>query len=437
MNSLPASPRTTLVKKLIIGYALMGLLALIALLISLQGLFSLSDIVHQVAGSDLIAITRTGTLRDSLLAQERYAGKFLILGTSEFRDLYDARRREFESVLKELRATESDDRHLEQLARAYGRFTAEVAAQFEGAPYNQGRIKAASDPVVSLIDTLAGEHRKILSDRIRMAEERRKQTVQGTLLFSFSAFLLASVVAAFFALQVSRAVTRLKKATHRIAEGEFDYDPGIPLTDEFGELAHDFTRMGARLKELEQISLDASPLTRLPGNIAIERSLNRRLREPEPFALCYADLDNFKAYNDRYGYIQASDVIKATAEIIFNVVRRLGDERDFVGHVGGDDFVMIVEADKAAAICEAVIADFGEMIRGRYSAEDLEAGYLEGEDRYGVLRRFPIMTISIAVLECRKNGYASAAEVAQAAAEIKDRVKVAPGSNYFIHRVGR
>ena len=103
-------------------------------------------------------------------------------------------------------------------------------------------------------------------------------------------------MAALLIYNISTAVRKLKRATHRIAEGDFDFDPGIPPGDEVGDLAEDFTRMARRLKELEQISLDASPLTRLPGNIAIEQVLERKLSEGIPFAVCYADLDNFKAY---------------------------------------------------------------------------------------------------------------------------------------------
>ncbi len=185
---------------------------------------------------------------------------------------------------------------------------------------------------------------------------------------------------------MSRAINKLKQATHRIAEGDFDHDPQIPTGDEIGDLAKDFTDMAARLKVLEQLSLDASPLTRLPGNIAIERILARRVNAGESFAVCYADLDNFKAYNDRYGYIKGNDVIRCTGEIIFDVVKQHGDDDAFVGHVGGDDFVMIVAPDRIPQVCNGVIDGFREMITAHYSPEDLEKGTTDGIDRYGVQR---------------------------------------------------
>jgi GGDEF domain-containing protein len=182
------------------------------------------------------------------------------------------------------------------------------------------------------------------------------------------------------------------------------------------------------------MSLDASPLTRLPGNIAIERVLTKNLQAGEPFAVCYADLDNFKAYGDRYGYIKGSDLIKMTGEVIYEVVQRHADKNAFVGHIGGDDFVMVISPDCVDNVCKAVIDVFTERVPEFYSPEDLANGAIKGVDRYGVERVFPIMTISIAVVMCQKGEYDSAVLIAKAAAEIKDFTKGVAGSNYFIDR---
>jgi diguanylate cyclase (GGDEF)-like protein len=227
---------------------------------------------------------------------------------------------------------------------------------------------------------------------------------------------------------------KLKKATNRIAEGDFDYDPRISEGDEIGDLAMGFTHMAARLKDLEQHSLDASPLTRLPGNIAIERALNRKLLTGETFAFCYADLDNFKAYNDCYGYLKASEVIKFTGQIIHDSVSQQGSDDDFVGHIGGDDFVMVVDQENAESCCQTIIDRFSSMIEQNYSPEDLAAGCIQSVDRYGAQRNFQIMTISIAVLICGHGEYESAMDIARTAAEIKEHVKGLPGSNYLVNR---
>jgi GGDEF domain-containing protein len=127
-------------------------------------------------------------------------------------------------------------------------------------------------------------------------------------------------------------------------------------------------------------------------------------------------------------------VIRCTGEIIFDAVKQHGDNDAFVGHVGGDDFVMIVAPDRIPQVCTSVIDGFREMIPAHYSPEDLEKGTTDGIDRYGVPRSFPIMTISIAVLLCQKGEFDSAIEIAKAAAEIKDYVKGSPGSNYLVNR---
>ena len=158
------------------------------------------------------------------------------------------------------------------------------------------------------------------------------------------------------------------------------------------------------------------------------------MSEGRPFAVFYADLDNFKAYNDRYGYVKASEVIKISAEIIDKAVRKVADDEAFVGHVGGDDFVIIADCEPAETLCKQIIADFEAEIVKHYSAEDLTRGAIEGIDRYGVARVFPIMTISIAVVICSSGEYISAVEIAKTAAELKDHAKGFPGSNYIFNR---
>jgi len=227
-------------------------------------------------------------------------------------------------------------------------------------------------------------------------------------------------------------MNKLQRATHRIAAGEFDHNPQIPAGDEIGTLAQDFIKMAERLKELEQISLDASPLTRLPGNIAIERSLNHHLREGVSFAMCYLDLDNFKSYNDHYGYIKASEILKRTGELIYEAVKIQNDPDAFVGHIGGDDFVVIIDDKLVAKTSQEIITRFDAMIPPWYSEEDRAAGAIEGVDRYGVARTFPLISLSIAAMICQPGSYGSAAEIATAAAEVKDHIKKSSGSNYII-----
>ncbi len=432
MNTKKTPTRLSLVQKLIVSYASMLFLTTAALVFSIVGLYSLNKTAKEIIMTDLPVINAANHLRESLLAQERYAGKFLILKSPEFRDLFHQKEAAFLRITAEM-GQKSPDALTARLAADYQDYRQRIEALF-ATPSGSAPDKVITERVFKDIEAIAANRQLLLSDKLTEADQREATTVRFTLMLALAGFILALSVASIFAYNISSAMRKLKKGTHRIAAGDFDFNLQIPPGDEIGDLAEDFARMAKKLKDLEQMCLDASPLTRLPGNIAIERLLTQKLGEDAPFAVCYADLDNFKAYNDHYGYIKASDVIKLTGDIICNTVNTLAGENAFVGHVGGDDFVMVVPSSKAATICESVIDAFSAMIVQQYSPEDLAKGAIEGVDRYGVQRTFPIMTISIAVLICHKGEYGSATEIAEAALAIKDRLKGMSGSNYFINR---
>lgn len=434
MNTKNTLKRFTLVQKLIVSYAAMLFFTTAALVFSIVGLYSLNKTAKEIIMADLPVISAANHLRESLLAQERYAGKYLILKTPEFRDLFHRKEAEFLKIITEM-GQKSPDALTARLAADYQDYRQRIEALFastSGSTPPPDRV--ITERVFNGIQAISANRQLLLIDKLTEADRRETTTVRLTLMLALAGFILALSVAGIFAYNIATAMRKLKKGTHRIAEGDFDFNLQIPPGDEIGDLAEDFARMAKKLKDLEQMCLDASPLTRLPGNIAIERLLTQKLEENDPFAVCYGDLDNFKAYNDHYGYIKASDVIKMTGDIICDTATNLAGENAFVGHVGGDDFVMVVPPEKAAAICEAVIDAFSAMIVQQYSAEDLTRGAIEGVDRYGVHRTFPIMTISIAALVCRKGEYGSATEIAEAALAIKDRLKGMSGSNYFINR---
>lgn len=425
--------RFTLVQKLVASYAAMLFLTTIALIFSVMGLYSLNRTAKEIARTDLFLIDATNRLRDSMLAQERFAGKFVILESPEFKQMFLQRQEEFLSILDQM-GKRSNNGIFRTLVTSYDSYRKAAERAFQGGAAKTIPAQREADQVISLIDKLSVASQKQLNRKLADADRRESDTVRLTLMLSFAGFLLALSIAGLFIHNIATSIRKLKKGMHRIAEGDFDYDPQIPTGDEIGALADDFARMGRKLKELEQMSLDASPLTRLPGNIAIERVLNKRLLSAEPFAVCYGDLDNFKAYNDHYGYIKASEIIKLTGKLIYETVREVAGANAFVGHVGGDDFVMVVAVERAAPVCEAVITRFDDFIREHYTAEDLANGAIEGVDRYGVARTFPIMSISIAVVISQKSEYGSAVEIAKTAADIKELLKGAPGSNYLINR---
>lgn len=432
----PARPkiaRFTLVQKLVVSYAAMILFTIAALVFSVTGLYSIHKTAREIAQKDFPFFSAATKLRDSLVAQERYAGRYAILKSPEFKKLFQNRETEFLAILEQMQK-DNDIQELASLAKEYQDFRKAAYLLFQGNSNGLFTLKVTAENVATSLSNLYANQQNVLSAKLEAADNKEKSTVQWAFALSLTGFTLAICVAAFFIFNISSAINKLKRATLRIAEGDFDFNPQIPPGDEIGDLARDFTRMAARLKVLEQMSLDASPLTRLPGNIAIERVLNQRLQDGDIFAVCYADLDNFKAYNDRYGYIKGSEVIKMTGEIIYEETKRHSDDNAFIGHVGGDDFVMVVTADHATPICEAVIRVFTEKITEHYCAEDVARGAIDGVDRYGVRRIFPIMTISIAVIICQQDEYDSAVEIAKNAAEIKDYVKVTAGSNFLINR---
>ena len=433
MESNPPVKKITLLDKLVASYAAISFFTLMALVVSYTGLYSLTKTARDIVTNDFVVIDSANKLRESILAQQSYAAKFAILRGAEFHELYLKREAEFLEILQGLQKTKND-RSLEEIALAYRDFRGIADQLFRTKPAGVPALRPAAEKVTTVIERTLAERQQLLGKKLAAAKEREQSTVRWTLTLSLTGLLLGLCVAALLIYNISTAVRKLKKATHRIAEGDFDFNPGIPPGDEVGDLAVDFIRMAKRLKELEQISLDASPLTRLPGNIAIEQVLERKLSEGIPFAVCYADLDNFKPYNDRYGYIRGSELIKITGEIIYEEVNACDRQNAFVGHIGGDDFVMVVAPEKAAEACAAVIDKFDRMIPEFYSPEDIAAGGFEGADRYGVSRRFPIMTISIAITICQKGTYDSAVSVAKAAAEMKDNLKGKAGSKYSINR---
>jgi diguanylate cyclase (GGDEF)-like protein len=226
----------------------------------------------------------------------------------------------------------------------------------------------------------------------------------------------------------------LKLSTWEISEGKFDHLPEVRNRDELGELSQAFQRMAERLKTLEEMSLDANPLTHLPGNVAIEGIVNKRLKEEAPLVFCQLDLSHFKAFNDRYGYARGNEVIKATAKTVSEAVKANGEEGSFVGHIGGDDFVVITSPEKYEKICLSIIDAFDKMIPDLYDPEDRQRGCIQGETRQGEKVSFPIMTLAIAVVTSQIRRLQNNIQVGEIAAELKRYAKSFPRSIFVVDR---
>ena len=188
------------------------------------------------------------------------------------------------------------------------------------------------------------------------------------------------------------------------------------------------------LGRLLSINRRISPLTGLPGNVQIHAELKKRISNRENFSVLYLDLDNFKAYNDVYGFLKGDEIIKYTADTIVRCVHNYIHEGAFVGHIGGDDFIAIVPILSCDEICKNIIASFDAHVTKFFTEEDVEKGYIEVANRKGIIEQFPLTSISIGVVEADVGRFANMLEIGEVGAQVKHNAKSVMGSSYFIDR---
>ncbi len=167
----------------------------------------------------------------------------------------------------------------------------------------------------------------------------------------------------------------------------------------------------------------SNPLTGLPGAVYVEEQTIRRLAANQPLALCYVDIDYFKAYNDKYGYRRGDNVIRILATILNEGVSLFGGQGDFVGHIGGDDFVIILHNACVVPVCEYVTKSFDILIPFQYNEDDQEAGYIHSRSRQGEEMHFPIMTVAIGIVSNENRRIESYLQLTELAAEMKEYTK--------------
>ena len=172
----------------------------------------------------------------------------------------------------------------------------------------------------------------------------------------------------------------------------------------------------------------------MPGNVQIQTEMKKRLLNKEVFATVYFDLDNFKAYNDVYGFSNGDEIIKFTARTITKHIHALDGDESFVGHIGGDDFVAIIAPTDYEKLCKDIIADFDAEAVQYYNEEDVERGFVEVANRRGIIEQFPLTTISIAVLEVNPDVFENTLQLGEIASQLKHRAKTILGSTYVINR---
>ncbi|MFA5345785.1 MAG: response regulator [Candidatus Omnitrophota bacterium] len=180
--------------------------------------------------------------------------------------------------------------------------------------------------------------------------------------------------------------------------------------------------------------LEANPLTRLPGNVSILKELSKRIENKSLFAVCYIDLDKFKSYNDKYGFEHGDEVIRETARLLIRATREHGNHDDFVGHIGGDDFVIVTTPDKTDSLCQKVILDFENLVPSFYNEKDAKNGYITGKDRQGQEQKIPLLSVSIGIVTNEYRKVTHVAQIGEIGAELKSYAKSLERSNYVKDR---
>jgi diguanylate cyclase (GGDEF)-like protein len=211
-----------------------------------------------------------------------------------------------------------------------------------------------------------------------------------------------------------------------------------------GEGANDYLTKPFEMRELilrvrnmlswGQVQRGANPLTGLPGNNAIKDEVERRLAEKRPFAFLYIDIDHFKVFNDYYGYGMGDQAIQHTGRVLLESVERKGGDGDFVGHIGGDDFVIVTVPERADPIALEVVETFDRTIPSFFRPEDRARGYLEVENRRGEVERFQFMTLTVAIVSSTRYAIDHYARLSDVASELKRYGKTQGGSTVVRER---
>lgn len=221
-----------------------------------------------------------------------------------------------------------------------------------------------------------------------------------------------------------------------------DNNIDIPFLDNL--MIDDYIRISSIEKELlARVNLsiqrvkrlfEVNPLTRLPGNIAIINQIQKRLDKGEIFGLAYLDLDNFKPFNDRYGFVRGDEVLKMLGRLLLNTVRQKQPNGSFIGHIGGDDFVFIMDVEKIEDAAREIIDNFNKIIPTFYDLEDRIRGNIESVDRQGKKRSYPFISVSIGITSNESRRFSHYGEMAEVASEMKSYAKHCGGNCFYKDR---
>ncbi len=435
--------RLNIARKMLFGYLFCAFLMILMALFILSRLEQLNRINQVIINRDIPLVEMTSKMRDTLLAQELYANRSLNLGSPEIVPLFWKMSEEFEHLIKQMEALPyRTDLPIVRLAVLHGEHDRLFKEGLEylknpsspmAQKYDQD-IKERRGKMIQLLKKISDGAREEQNEKSRMTLSITDSAIRVTAGLCVGGILLGILVAIIITRNISGAIQQLKLSAEEISGEPSSSLSPVGNRDEIGDLFQAYQLMVKRLKPLEQMYLDASPLTHLPGGIAIENLTKKRLADGAPLAFCLLDLANFKSFNDRYGYARGNEVIMATARIIAEAAAKHGGQQDFIGHIGGDDFVIITIPDAYEEMCGKIIEAFDNTILSLYDPEDRERGHILEKTRQGKEVSFPIMTISIAVVTNQVRKLKSHIQVSEIAAELKTYAKSFPKSMYVVDR---
>lgn len=434
--------RWTVAQKIAVGYLLVVGFCLAAIVYALLALGNLVNHSEKLVTVEFRTFTVARDLSRSLLDEERLEKQILVLRDASMLALLEKRRKEVSDYWKELAAIPSDERFA-LIINAYSAFAKSrntghellAAGRWAEAEQHVSQdLSPGRDRLLRHLEQFRRRREGVMDDTIQLFAANIHQAYRLTLALAFAGIGFAALVAVGVIIKMHRSFGQLTQATKAIAAGSYDYPLALERHDEFGRLANHFADMAQKLRDLEELHLDANPLTRLPGNLAIKSELENRIAAGRPFAHIYVDLDYFKAYNDRYGYQAGSEIIAQVGDMIQDIAGRCGNNQDLIGHVGGDDYVLLSTPDRAEAIALALIEAFDAMVPDFYTEKDRKAGFFKEKDRYGVEREFPLLSMSIAIVCSNNLANPSPEAIGRECAKMKEHLKKLPGSNYLIDR---
>ncbi len=428
----------TITGKILLGFLLLSVLVVIISWYAISNLERLNRITQGILKRDAEVIDTADKLIDSILTQELYARRYGILKSRDMIALYWDRSREFEQMMNRIASLPgSGDIPISYLNNLYAGYKQLSARYLQNpgsvsAPRYHEEMQKTQDEIIGILKTVSADAHRAQNEKMVLTAKISSEASRVSWILCVSGITLGAFVVFWSTRNIASSIQQLKLATREISEGKFDYTSMIHNRDELGELSLAFSEMTKRLKRLETMYLDASPLTRLPGGVAIDNILRKRISDGAPFAFCLIDMDNFKAFSDYYGYAKGSEVIKAVARIVESVISDLGAEEDFVGHIGGDDFAVITVPERYKALASAVIERFDREIPDFYAQKDRERGYIVAKSRHGQEMQFPVMTISIAVVTNLYHVLVDPVQVGEIVAELKEYAKSIPESIYVV-----